>query len=91
MGLDLVTKLVTNFIKHESDMEDTTPSQLHSIPLPKHEGLQEDKPNTLDQHQIIPEYILPTHRRPAYHKLYLVRAVGYTAGPDGHLIKDPPF
>jgi len=72
-------------------MEDTTPSHLSSIPLPEHEGLQDDKPNTLDQQQTIPEYILPAHNRPTHHIPDLDRAVGYTSGPDGHLIRDPAF
>ena len=72
-------------------MEDTAPSHLPSIPHPEHEGLQDDKPNTLDLQQTTPEYILPDFKRPTHHRPDLVTAVGYTTGPDGHLIRDPTF
>jgi hypothetical protein len=89
--MDLGNKPVTDLSKHKSYMEDTTPYHLLSIPLLEHEGLQDGKPNTLDQQQTIPECILPARKRPTHHRPGLVRAVGYTTGPDGHLIKDPTF
>ena len=44
--MDLGNKPVTDFSKHKPDTEDTTLSHLPPTPLPEHEGLQDDKPNT---------------------------------------------
>jgi hypothetical protein len=89
--MDLGNKPVTGFKKHIPDTEDTILSHLLSISLPEHEGLQDDKPNTQDQQQTSPKYILPAHHRPTHHRPGLVRAIGCTTDSDGHLIRDPTF
>jgi hypothetical protein len=43
----------------------------------------------MEPQYIIPEYILLAHNKPTHHKPDLIRAVGYTFGPNGKLIKDP--
>jgi len=48
-------------------------------------------PDTADHHHTIPEYILPAHNRPTHHRPDLVRAVGYTSGPNGQVINDPTY
>jgi hypothetical protein len=37
------------------------------------------------------KYTPPAHKRPTHHIPDLVKAVGYTTGPDDHLIRDPAF
>jgi len=77
IGLDLGNKLVANFSKHNTDIEEMTPSKLQPIPHLDQEGLQDDKPNTTEPKHTILEYILPAHNRPKGHKPDLIRAIGY--------------
>jgi len=45
----------------------------------------------MEPRHTIPEYILPAHKRPTHYRPDLIRAVGYTFGPNGKLIKDPTY
>jgi hypothetical protein len=89
--MDLGSKPIIDFSKHKTDTEDTNLYNLLLIPLLEHEGLQDDKPNTKNQQQTIPEYIHPAQHRPAHHRPDLVKAIGYTTNSGGHLIRDPTF
>ncbi len=88
MGVDLGNTPVANFHKHTIKEEDTVPSYLPPIPHPDQEGLQDDKQTDNDTHQTILDYILPAQHIPKHHRPDLVRAVGYTLGPNGKLTKD---
>ncbi len=63
--------------------DDTTLQALEAT----QEGLQNDKLKT--QHPtIIPTDLLPKHKRPQYHKPYLIKAIGYTRNNQGQLVED---
>jgi len=87
--LDLGSQPVTDFSKHITNIEDITSPHHQPIPHPEQEGLQDDKPYTMEPRHTIPKYILPSHKRPTHHRPDLIRAVGYTARPNGKLIKYP--
>jgi len=58
IGLDLGNKPVTKFSKHNTDNEETTSPHLQPILHPEQEGLQDDKPDTMEPTHTILEYIL---------------------------------
>jgi hypothetical protein len=89
--MDLGKRPVTDFSNHIPMTEDTTPSTLPPITQPDQEGLQEDKNINAETPHIIPEYILPAQYRPTHHKPDIIRAIGYTIGPDGKLKEDPTY
>ena len=68
-----------------------TSSHLHPIPHLDQEGLQDDKLDTTEPQQTIPEYILPAQNRPTRHIPDFIKAVGYAFGPNVKLIRDPTF
>jgi hypothetical protein len=94
IGVDLGKTPVTDFSKHTPKTDDTTPSDLPPITHPEHEGLQDDK-QIVQSHgetnYTIPDYILPAKHRPTHHKLDIIRAIGYTFGPDGKLKIDHTY
>ncbi len=89
--MDLGKTPVTDFRKHTPKTEDTNPSHLPPIPHPDQEGLHDDKQTEVETHHIIPEYILPAQHRPTHHRPDIIRAVGYTLGPDGQLHIDHTY
>jgi hypothetical protein len=89
--VDLGKHPVTDFQKNIPTTKDTTPSNLPPITQPEHEGLQDDKNENGETPHIIPEYILPAQYRPTHHKPDIIRAIGYTIGPDGKLREDPTY
>jgi hypothetical protein len=89
--VDLGKHPVTDFQKTIPTTKDTTPSNLPPITQPEHEGLQDDKNENGETPHIIPEYILPAQSRPTHHKPDIIRAIGYTTGPDGKLREDPTY
>jgi hypothetical protein len=91
IGLDLGNKLVTDFSNNIIDAKEITSPHLQPISHPEQEGLQDDKPDTTELSHTIPEYILPAQHRPTHHRPDHIRAVGYTFGPNGKLIKDPTY
>ena len=90
VGVDLGNTPIKDFTTLKPDLEETTVSQLPQILLPEDEGLQNDKPNTVNHLQTIPEYIIPTQHRPTHHRPSLIRAIGYTTNAIGQLVSDPP-
>jgi len=91
IGLDLGSTPITYFSKHNTDIEETTSSHLQPIPDLEQEGLQDDKPNTMEPKYIIAKYIFPAHNRPTHQRPDLIRAVGYTFGPIGKLSSEPTY
>ncbi len=67
------------------------PLQPPPITQPEQEGLQDDKHAKGNTPHIIPDYILPTQHRPTHHKPNIIRAIGYTTGPDGTLQEGPIY
>jgi len=72
-------------------MKKQPPPHLQPIPHPESEGLQDDKSDTMEPQNTIPEYIPPAHNRPTHHRPDLIRVVGYTFWPNGKLIRDPTY
>jgi hypothetical protein len=91
IGVDLGKQPITDFRKHIPSTDDTNPSNLPPITPPEQEGLQDDKYADPETPHIIPEYILPAQFRPTHHKPDIIRAIGYTIGPDGTLKEDPTY
>jgi hypothetical protein len=54
------------------------------------EGLQNDKIN-IKHPTIIPNIILPKHKRPKHHKTDIIRAIGYIINSKGALVADPTY
>jgi len=77
--------------KHNTDTEETTSPHLQPIPHSEQEGLQDDKPDTMEPKHTIPDYILPAHNKPTHHRPDLIRAARYASGPNGKLIRDPTY
>jgi hypothetical protein len=67
------------------------PIQPPPITHPEQEVLQDDKNADGETPHIILEYILPAQHRPTHHKPDIIRAIGYTIGPDGTLKEDPTY
>ena len=59
IGVDLDNTPIKGFTTLKPDIIEDTASQLPQIFHPEEEGLQNDKPNTTNQSQTMPEYILP--------------------------------
>ena len=55
-----------------------------------HEGLQNDKIHTKHP-TIIPNNILPKHKRQKHHKPDIIRAIGYIINAKGALVVDPIY
>jgi hypothetical protein len=91
VGVDLGNTPIKDFTTLKPDIEEATASQLPQILLPEEEGLQNDKPNTLNHTQTIQEYILPSQHRPTHHRPDLIRAIGYATNSNGQLIPDPTY
>ena len=90
VGVDLGEKTITDLTNLKPDIEEITASQLPQILHQEEKGLQNDKPNTPNHPQTIPENIFPPHHRAtAHHRLDFIRAIGYTTNPSGQLIPDP--
>jgi hypothetical protein len=91
IGLDLGNTPIRNFTTLKPDTTKDTTTQLPQILHPEEEGLQNDKPNTPNQPQTIPDYILPPQHIPTHHILDLARAIGYTINSNGQLIPEPTY
>jgi hypothetical protein len=89
--MDLGNKPVKDF-KAQTHLETSTAQEdqtLQSIEATQ-EGLQNDNAN-IKHPTIIPNTILPKHKRPKYHKPDIIRAIGYIINPRGALIADPTY
>jgi hypothetical protein len=87
--MDLENKLVKDF-KTRTRIETNTTQDDHTLQSIEatQEGLQNDKANT--KHPIIiPNIILPKHKRPKHHKPDLIKAIGYSINSRGVLVKTP--
>ena len=91
IGFDLGKTPIKDFTTLKTDTTDDTTSQLPQITHPEEEGLQNDKPNTPNQPQIIPDYILPPQHIPTHHRPDMIMAIGYTINSHGQLIPDPTY
>ena len=91
IGVDLGKPLIEDFTTRIPDTKENTASQLPQILHPEEEGLQNDKPDTTNQPQTVPEYILPPQHRPTHQRPYLIRAIGCTINSNGQLIPDPTY
>jgi hypothetical protein len=91
IGVDLGNTPIKDFTTLKPDVAEATTSQLPQILHPEEEGLQNDRPNTTNQPQTIPEYILPPQHKPTHNKPDLITAIGYTTNSNGQLIPDPTY
>jgi hypothetical protein len=77
LRMDLRSKPVKNFKTH-TQTETITPQDDHSLQTleapPK--GLQNNK-TTTKHPTIMPDTLLPKHKRPKHYKTYLIIAIGY--------------
>jgi hypothetical protein len=91
IGVDLGNTPIKDFTTLKPDITEDTASQLPQILHPEEEGLQNDKSNTANQPQTMPEYILPPQHRPSHHTPDLIKAIGYTTNSNGQLIPNPTY
>ena len=89
--LDLGKTPINDFTTLKPDTAEKTTSQLPQILHPEEEGLKIDKPNTSNQPQTIPDYILPPQHRLTHNRPDLIRAIGYIISSNGQLIPDPTY
>jgi hypothetical protein len=89
--MDLGNKPVKDF-KTQTHLETTTTQEDHTLqPIEAtQEGLQNDKAN-IKHPTIIPNTILPKHKRPIHHKPDIIRAIGYIINSRGALVADPTY
>jgi len=85
---DLGHKPVTDFSNLTVDIDTSSHTHHQGITHSTQEGLQDDKSESPDYPQSIPDYVLHPQHEPKHHKPDLIRAVGYTLSPQGKLVKD---
>ena len=81
---DLGHKPVTDFSILTVDIGTSSHTHHQGITRSLQEGLQDDKSETPDYPQPIPDYVLHPQHKPKHHKSDLIRSVGYTLNTQGN-------